>query len=122
MSQSGFGSGNSLADDWRPIINGRMDKRGWITGHQDNVNSMKERHPDDNHPTEEWLAYGFSMISLDQGRTVTAPLEKGGVAITGQVSGDVVSRPLSSMQRRLVGLTSNNANPEPRSQQAFLNQ
>ena len=46
------------------------------------------------------------MILLDQGRTVTAPLEQGSVGVPGQVSGDVVSRPLSGMQGRLDGLTS----------------
>ena len=122
MSLSGFGSGNSPADDGRPIINGQTDKQGWITGLQDYVNSMKERCLDDIHPTEDWLAYGFSMISLDQGRTVTAPLEQGGVAITGQVSGDIVSRPLSGMQGRLVFLTSGNISSESSSRQALQSQ
>ena len=112
MSQSGLGPGSSLVDDGRPILTGRTDTKGWITGLKDYVNSMKERCPDDIHPTEDWLAYGFSMILLDQGRTVTAPLKQGGVAIAGQVAGNVVSRPLSGMQGRLVGLTSRKANPE----------
>ena len=84
MSQSGLGSGSPSADDGRPIINGQTDKQGWITGLQDYVNSMKERCPDDIHPSEEWLANSFSMISLDQERTVTTPPKQGGLAVAGQ--------------------------------------
>ena len=83
MSQSGLGTGSPSMEDWRPILTGQTDKQGWITGLKDYVNSMKERCPYDIHPSEEWLANGFSMISLDQGRTVTAPLEQGGIAVTG---------------------------------------
>ena len=103
-------------------MNGRTDKQGWITGLQDYVNSMKERCPDTIHPTEDWLAYSFSMILLDQGRTVTVPLEQGGVAVTRQVSGDKVSRPLSGIQGRLVGLPSRKANSAPSSWQAHQSQ
>ena len=97
MSLSGFGSGKSSEDDERPILVGQLDKKAWITGLTDYVNSMKEICPGYNHPSMEWLSVSFSMISLDQKRTVTASLEQGRIAVTGQVSGDVVSRPLSSM-------------------------
>ena len=112
MSQSDLGPGSSHEDDGRPILTGLTDSKGWITGLKDYVNSMKERCQYDIHPSEEWLANSFSMISLVHGRTVTAPPEQGSVAVTGQVSGDIVSRPLSSMQGRQVGLTSRKANPE----------
>ena len=75
MSLSGLGSGNPLAYDGRPILVGQTDKRGWITGLTDYVNSMKEICPGYNHPSMEWLSVGFSMISFDQKRTVTTPPE-----------------------------------------------
>ena len=83
---------------------------------------MKERCLNAVYPSMEWLSYGFSMISLDQGRTVTAPPKQGSIAVTGQVSRDVVSQPLSGIQRRLVALAHRNAVPEPSSRQALLNQ
>ena len=103
MSQSGLGPGSSREDDGRPILTGRTDSNGWITSLKDYVNSMKECCPDDIHPDEEWLANSFLMISLDQERTVTTPPEQGSLAVTGQESGDSVSRQLSGMQRRLGG-------------------
>ena len=71
MSQSGLRPGSSLGDDRRPILNGRIDSKDWITGICYYVNSMKDRCPDEYHPDEEWLSQGLKMISLDQERTVT---------------------------------------------------
>ena len=122
MSLSGFGSGKSSEDDERPILVGQLDKKAWITGLTDYVNSMKEICPGYNHPSMEWLSVSFSMISLDQKRTVTVPPKQGGLAVAGQVARDVVSQPLSGMQRRLVGLAHRNAVPKPSSRQALLNQ
>ena len=83
---------------------------------------MKEICPGYNHPSMEWLSVGFLMISLDQKRTVTASPEQGGPAVTGQVVRDVVSQPLSGMQRRLVALAHRNTAQELSSRQAYLNQ
>ena len=122
MSQSGLGPGSSRGDDGRPILTGRTDSKGWITGLIDYVNSMKERCPDDTHPNEEWLATGFAMISLDQERMVTMPPKQGSPAVTGQGSGDSVSSQLSGMQRRLDVWTSGVANLELVSQPVHQNQ
>ena len=64
MDHSGFGTGWFLAED-RPITGGQSTKKDWITGLCDYVNLMKERCPDDIHPPEDWLAQGFSEISLN---------------------------------------------------------
>ena len=122
MSQSGLGPGSSRGDDGRPILTGRTDSKGWITGLLDYVNSMKEYCPDDTHPNEEWLATGFAMILLDQERTVTTPPKQGSLAVTGQGSGDSVSSQLSGMQRRLDVRTAGVANSEPSSKSAHQNQ
>ena len=64
MDLCGFGSGKSLADDERPVLTGQSDKQAWIDGLTDYVNSMKEICLGVNHPSMEWLAVGFSIISL----------------------------------------------------------
>ena len=76
MDLSGFGSGKSSEDDERPILVGQSDKKAWITGLTDYVNSMKEICPEYSHSSIGWLSVGFSMTSLDQRRNVTAPPSK----------------------------------------------
>ena len=71
MDHSGFGSGWFSEVD-RPIMGSQSTKKDWITGLHDYVNLMKERCPDAIYPPEDWLAQGFSMISLDQGQYAAA--------------------------------------------------
>ena len=117
MSQSGLRPGSSSEDDGRPILrtlqDGQTDSMDWITGLCDYVNSMKERCPGENHPDEEWLSKGFTMISLDRERTVTTAPKQGTSGVGGQVSGgpaSAASRPLVAMQRNLDVTTSGVAN------------
>ena len=102
MDLGGFGTGNSLADDERPVISGQLDKQTWFDGLTDYVNSMKEICPNYNHhPSVEWLSFGFSMISLGQERTAATTPKQGSLAVVGRGRGDLVSPPVSNMQRRL---------------------
>ena len=71
MDHNGFGPGRFSVED-RPITGGQSTKKDWITGLCDYVNLMKERCPDDIHPPEDWLAQGFSEISLNQGQSAAA--------------------------------------------------
>ena len=80
MDVRGFRSGKSSEDDEGPVLTGQLDKKAWFNGLTDYVNSMKEICPGANHPSMEWLAVGFSMISLDQGRTAAVTPEQGGLA------------------------------------------
>ena len=40
---------------------------------------MKERCPNAYHPPIDWLTDGFSMISVDQGQSVTATPDQSGL-------------------------------------------
>ena len=123
MYQSGLGPGSSRGDDARPILTGRTDSKGWITSLKDYVNSMKECCPDDIHPDEEWLANGFSMISLDQGQSAAATsAQQGGLATVRHMVRDKVSLPMEDMCRRLDKHTRRHTANELYSRQVHLNQ
>ena len=126
MSQSGLGSGSSLEDDRRPkIFYGQVDSKGWVTGLRDYVNSMKDRCPAEDHPSEEWLSQGSEMISLDQRRTVANAPKQGTSSVGGQRSGgpaSAASSQLSAMQRNLDVTTSGVANIELSSRLAHQSQ
>ena len=98
MDVSGLATGKSSADDERPVLTGQLDKKAWFDGLTDYVNSMKEICPDYRHPSMEWLSSGFSMISLDQGRTAAATPEQGGLAAVRLAVRDKVSQPLSDSE------------------------
>ena len=66
MDHNRFGPGGPSADD-RPVLTGHADQEAWITGLVDYVNSMKRICPDVNHPPNDWLLHGFSMLSSDRG-------------------------------------------------------
>ena len=76
MSLIGFGSGKSSEEDERPVLTGQSDKKAWITGLTDYVNSMKEICPGYSHSSIGWLLVDFSMTSMNQIRNITAPPSK----------------------------------------------
>merc|ERR1711873_215400 len=83
---------------------------GWITGLSDYVTTMRKLYPGEDHPGADWLAKGFAMISLGQGREVATNSLQGVSGIGGQVSavGEASASPrsLSAMQRNLDVTTS----------------
>ena len=108
MSQSGPKTGSSLSEDERPILSTFQDRRSefgnWRTGLCDYVSQMRELCPGVDHPDEGWLAKGFAMISLDQGKEVATENLQGVSGIGGQVPEGGASaspRSLPAMQRNL---------------------
>ena len=114
MLHQGPRSGSSLSNDERPILSAFWDSRlefeTWVTGLNDYVNTMRELYPGEDHPGADWLAKGFAMISLGQGREVTTESLQGVSGIGGQVPavGEASASPrsLSAMQRNLDVATS----------------
>ena len=57
MSNSRLGTGKSSLEEDRPILMGQSlsDKEAWVDSLKNYLTIMKERAPDVNHPTMEWI-------------------------------------------------------------------
>ena len=90
MSQSGSGTGSFQKDDL-PILgtfqDGASEAGSWCTGFASYVGKMRRLCPEEDHPTEEWLQKGVSLLSLDQGQEVTTQDQQGAAGFGGEGSG-----------------------------------
>ena len=93
MSQSGQpGTDGSSADD-RPILGSFQDVASeagnWRTGFSSYVSLMRRLVPQEDHPTDEWLQKGVSLLSLEQDQGVTTKDRQGAEGSGGEGSGGV---------------------------------
>ena len=57
MSNSRLGAGRLSLEEERPILTeeGLLDKDSWVDSLKSYLTTMKERTPDVNHPSMEWI-------------------------------------------------------------------
>ena len=90
MSQSGPGNDGFPADDL-PILgsfqDGASEAGSWRTGFSSYVSLMRRLVPEEDHPTDEWLQKGVSLLSLEQDQGVTTQDKQGAAGSGGEGSG-----------------------------------
>ena len=85
----------------RPIMTGTFDREALVKEFMDYLNSMRESNPNHNHPSLEWVSFGFSHILLDLDQSSIAPLPPDfSIALKNAVA-DVVSGSIADLRRKL---------------------
>ena len=87
----------------RLIISGHSDKEDFVKALTGYLTSMKESNPNVHHPPIDWLNKVFSMILMDQDKSVVASPEGSLAAVKEVVRHKLqaVSQPHYDMRRRL---------------------